>query len=299
MDETALEPSCPEAPQPPVALSIAGSDPSGGAGIQADLKTFAAFGVYGAAAITALTAQNTQGVSGVMPVNPDFVGQQIEAVASDISVQATKIGMLANVGIIQAVVGCIRGGRLGRIILDPVMIATSGDALIDPAAVAALRRDLLPLSDLVTPNLAEAARLLETAEARDLVELEQQARAILALGTQAVLIKGGHRPTDASTDAAVDLLVTRQGARVFVLPRIATANTHGTGCTLSAAIAAACASGLPLASAIAQAKSYVHCGLAAARNWRLGAGHGPLDHRAGALRVYSRLETGDKALPEA
>ncbi len=284
--------------EPPVVLSIAGSDPSGGAGIQADLKTFAALGVYGAAAITALTAQNTTGVSGVLAVPAEFVARQIEAVTADLNVRATKIGMLANAEIITAVSGCIRGGRLGMIVLDPVMIATSGDALIDPDAVAAMTRDLIPLCDLLTPNLPEAARLLAVPEARNLAEIEQQGRALLALGAGAVLIKGGHAPVDSAVDDAVDLLVTLAGTRLYTLPRVVTANTHGTGCTLSAAIAAGLASGQSLEQAVATAKDFVQCGLIAARSWRLGSGAGPLDHAAAARRVYSGEWTGEKDTKE-
>lgn len=260
--------------EPPVALTIAGSDSSGGAGIQADLKTFTVLGAYGTSAITALTAQNTMGVSGVMTVSADFVSAQIAAVADDLEVKSSKIGMLANAEIIVAVSAAIGRYNLHPIVLDPVMIATSGDRLLSPDAVEAMRRDLLPRVDLLTPNLIEAADLLGTEPATTIEEAEDQGRRLLALGSGAILVKGGH----GSGDTAVDLLVDASGCQAFELPRLATPNTHGTGCTLSAAITAYLALGCELCVAIERAKEFVWKGLFSAAKQRLGHGSGPLDH---------------------
>lgn len=260
--------------EPPVALTIAGSDSSGGAGIQADLKTFTVLGVYGASAITALTAQNTTGVRDVITVSADFVSAQISAVCDDLRVSASKIGMLANAEIIAAVVAAIGRHNLHPIVLDPVMIATSGDRLLSADAVEALRRDLLPRVDLLTPNLIEAADLLGAQPARTIAEAEDQGRRLLALGPGAVLVKGGH----GSGDTAIDLLVDASGCQAFELPRLATDNTHGTGCTLSAAITAYLALGCELRLAIERAKEFVWQGLSSATKQRLGQGSGPLDH---------------------
>ena len=261
--------------QTPVALTIAGSDSSGGAGIQADLKTFTALGVYGASVLTALTAQNTRGVTAIHAVPAQFVTQQIDAVASDLRVAAVKTGMLYDRDTVLAVVEGVRRHKLSPLVVDPVMVATSGDMLLEPDAVEAVRRELLPLADIVTPNLAEAARLLHLAEAADEAEMEGQALALLALGPKAVLLKGGH----GSGREAVDILVTREGVAVrLALPRIDTRNTHGTGCTLSAAIAAGLAQGESLAAAVGAAKRFVHAGLIAARTLKIGGGSGPVDH---------------------
>lgn len=258
----------------PVALTIAGSDSSGGAGIQADLKTFTALGVYGAAVVTALTAQNTRGVSAVLPVPADFVRAQIDAVAADLRIAAVKTGMLADAATVRAVAEAVRAHTLHPLIVDPVMIATSGDALICEDAVAVLRQELLPLADLATPNLPEAARLLACPTARDEAEAHAQAMALLALGPRAVLLKGGH----GEGAGAVDLLATQGKVTRFEKPRIATANTHGTGCTLSAAIVAHLALGAPLPEAVGLAKDFVWRALEAGRSLSVGAGHGPVDH---------------------
>lgn len=258
----------------PVALTIAGSDSSGGAGIQADLKTFTVLRVYGASAITALTAQNTTGVHGVFPVPADFVTAQISAVATDLNVKASKIGMLANVEIITAVSRAISAHRLHPIVLDPVMVATSGDRLLAPDAVAALRNDLLPRVDLLTPNLLEAGDLLGTGAATTREEAEDQGRRLVALGCGAVLMKGGH----GVGDTASDLLIDREGCQAFERPRLQTGNTHGTGCTLSAAIAAYLALGHDLRAAVANAKEFVWQALASATGQRIGHGSGPVDH---------------------
>jgi hydroxymethylpyrimidine/phosphomethylpyrimidine kinase len=258
----------------PIALTIAGSDSSGGAGIQADLKTFTAFGVYGASVITALTAQNTQGVSAVEAVSPAFVAAQIDAVLSDLDVDAIKTGMLANAAIVEAVVERLAKGPRRLLVVDPVMVATSGDVLLEPDAVAAIKLRLAPLATLITPNLPEAARLLGTSEAASEAEAGDQASALLALGCDAVLVKGGH----GSGDAAIDLLCDASGVERFAMERVATRHTHGTGCTLSAAIAALLARGATLREAIARAKAYVWQGLQAGRQLGVGKGNGPVDH---------------------
>ncbi len=255
-------------------MTIAGSDSSGGAGIQADLKTFSAIGIYGASAITALTAQNTTGVAAIHAVPPEFVSAQIEAVTSDIAVDAIKIGMLANAGIIAAVAASLTRLAAIPVILDPVMVATSGARLIDETAIAGLRDSLIPLADLITPNLDEAALLCGKDPATSTDAMVAQAARLMSSGARAVLIKGGH----GANDHAIDILLTPDGSQEFSLPRIVTANTHGTGCTLSAAIAAYLAGGDDLATAIAKAKQFVWNGLHSARNQKLGKGGGPLDH---------------------
>jgi hydroxymethylpyrimidine/phosphomethylpyrimidine kinase len=258
----------------PIALTIAGSDSSGGAGIQADLKTFSAFGVYGASVITALTAQNTQGVSGVEPVAAAFVLAQMEAVLSDLAVGAIKTGMLANAAIVEAVAHRLRGGPRYPLVVDPVMVATSGDILIAPDAIDALKRQLFPLALLITPNLPEAARLLDTKEAASEDEAVGQAKALLALGCQAVLLKGGH----GGGSEAVDILCDATGIERLARPRVDTRHTHGTGCTLSAAIAALLARGVGLREAVGRAKAYVWQALNDGRSLGVGHGNGPVDH---------------------
>lgn len=257
-----------------IALSIAGSDSSGGAGLQADLKTFSACGIYGATIVTALTAQNTRGVQGVHAVPPAFVTAQIDSVFSDLPIDAVKIGMLATAPVIKAVADGLVRHRAHRIVLDPVMVATSGDVLLAPDAIETLRRDLLPLATLVTPNLPEAAQLLGDTIAQDETAMRTQADRIRALGPQAVLIKGGH----GSGNESADLLVSAEGMTRFSAPRLATRNTHGTGCTLSAAIAAGLAKGLPLESAVAMAKDYLTAALSNADNLAIGHGAGPVHH---------------------
>ncbi|MCZ8183089.1 MAG: bifunctional hydroxymethylpyrimidine kinase/phosphomethylpyrimidine kinase [Beijerinckiaceae bacterium] len=257
-----------------IALTIAGSDSGGGAGIQADLKTFSALGVYGASVITALTAQNTLGVQGIHDVPPDFVRQQIRSVLDDIPVNAVKIGMLSVPATIEAVAGSLAGTFAGPVVVDPVMVAASGDPLLTEAAIATLVARLLPRADLLTPNLHEAARLLGQPVAGTIAIMEEQGRALLAFGPRAVLMKGGH-----GTGAeAVDVLVTPGGLRHFSAPRIPSRNSHGTGCTLSSAIAAELAKGHSLEDAVATAKAYVHAAIAAADRLRIGQGHGPTHH---------------------
>lgn len=258
----------------PIALTIAGSDPSGGAGIQADLKTFAAHGVYGASVITALTAQNTQGVTGVLEIDPDFIAAQIDAVASDLEISAVKTGMLADRPQVAVVVAGIKRYGLTPLVVDPVMVATSGDVLLAPDAIDAVRRNLIPLANVITPNLHEAARLLGLPVAKNEDEMQRQGEALLQLGAKAVVIKGGH----AAGSEAVDFLVTPQGTARFAKPWVDTTHTHGTGCTLAAAIAANLALGLSLGDAVAAAKDYLWNALVAGKVLNVGRGHGPVDH---------------------
>jgi len=257
-----------------IAVTIAGSDSGGGAGIQADLKTFSALGVYGASVIAALTAQNTKGVTGIHDVPPAFVTAQIDAVFSDLKVDAVKIGMLSNAGVIEAVTNGLNRHAAKNVVLDPVMVATSGDRLLDPAAMDALRKKLIPRAGLITPNLPEAAALLETAVATTEAEMQAQAGRLIASGAKAVLMKGGH----GSGPEAVDLLVDANSVMRFAAARIDTKNTHGTGCTLSSAIAAGLAKGLTLKDAVRAAKDYTTAAIAASHKLSVGTGHGPVHH---------------------
>lgn len=259
-----------------IALTIAGSDSSAGAGIQADLKTFAALRVYGASAITALTAQNTLGVQAVQAVSPDFVAAQIESVMADLDVRAVKIGMLPNPETIRTVAETLqRVAPEVPVVLDPVMVATSGDRLISEEAVSALREVLLAQSCLVTPNLPEAAALLGEPVAGDENAAFGQARRLIERGARAVLIKGGHAEGTESVD---HLLLADGTLRRFAAPRIATRNGHGTGCTLSAAIAAGLARGLELPRAVGEAKIFVTAAIRHADAVPIGQGHGPVHH---------------------
>lgn len=258
-----------------IALTIAGSDSSGGAGIQADLKTFAAHQVYGASVIVALTAQNTRGVSAIHAVPRDFVAQQIDAVFEDLDVGAVKIGMLATAELIETVAAGLKRHGAKNIVLDPVMIAASGARLLETSAVEAIRTHLFPLATLITPNLPEAAALLGSSMAETGQAIDEQAAKLAALGAANVLIKGGH----GSGDTSSDLLLLAGGARQhFNAARLATRNTHGTGCTLSSAIAANLARGLALPEAVGQAKSYISAAIAAADQVAVGHGHGPVHH---------------------
>jgi hydroxymethylpyrimidine/phosphomethylpyrimidine kinase len=260
----------------PIALTIAGSDSGGGAGIQADLKTFAALGVYGASAITALTAQNTLGVTAIHFAPPEIVAAQIDAVLSDFDVAAVKIGMLGNRGIVEAVARALllrrQKAKAPFVVYDPVMIASSGDALSGAGFVDAVKALLLPLVDCLTPNLAEAAALFGEPPALGEVDMARQGAALLGLGPRAVLMKGGH--LDGAE--AVDLLVTATGTHRFAAPRVASPNLHGTGCTLSSAIAAGIVLGLALPEAVARAKSFVSEAIERGQYLKLGAGAGPL-----------------------
>jgi hydroxymethylpyrimidine/phosphomethylpyrimidine kinase len=257
----------------PVAVTIAGSDSGGGAGVQGDLKTFSALGVYGASVITALTAQNSKGVSAIHEVPREFIAAQIDAVFSDLPVGAVKIGMLANTSVIEAVAAGLKRWNQTNVVLDPVMIATSGARLLQSRAVDALRRILVPYAAVITPNLPEAADLLESPPARNETEMRDQARRLLALGAKAVLIKGGHGHGPES----VDLLVNATHVIRLATARIATENTHGTGCTLSSAIAAGLAKGHNLHDAVREAKDYATSAIAAADQLQIGS-RGPVHH---------------------
>jgi hydroxymethylpyrimidine/phosphomethylpyrimidine kinase len=272
-----MRPSSSAGPKRPaaVALTIAGSDSGGGAGIQADLKTFSALGVYGCSALTALTAQNTRGVQAVEPVRPTFVRAQIDAVLGDLGVAAVKVGMLGTPEVVAAVADGLLAWRPPWVVLDPVMVAKGGDRLLHDEAVAAVRERMLPLAHLVTPNLPEAAALLGAPEPRDREGMEQAAAALLGLGPVHVLLKGGHLGGEASPD----LLLLHDGRRLWwEADRVATRHTHGTGCTLSAAIAALLARGRPLPDAVAEAKRWLSAAIAAADGLRLGGGIGPVHH---------------------
>ncbi|MDF3011875.1 MAG: thiD [Cellvibrio sp.] len=260
--------------QTPIALTIAGSDSGGGAGIQADLKTFSALGVFGCSAIASLTAQNTLGVQGVLPIPPAFVQQQIHSVLSDINVGAIKSGMLATADIIAAVADSLRAYPHIPFVLDPVMVATSGDRLLAEDAIQTLIDKLMPLATLITPNLHEAAVLLGTTAASNLEQMQLQGKKILALGARAVLMKGGH--TDG--EKATDLLITATGVEIFSAPRLQTSNTHGTGCTLASAIAAGLAKKLSLSDSVKQAKEYLHQALVHSEKLTIGQGSGPVHH---------------------
>lgn len=259
---------------PPIALTIAGSDPSGGAGIQADLKTFTALGVYGASVITALTAQNTRGVTGIVKLKADFIRAQFDAVASDLTISAIKTGMLADAATVTAIADLLRGWGKGPVVVDPVMVATSGDVLLEADAIDAVRTRLLPLAAVITPNLPEAATLLGRAIAASEPEIIDQGRALLAFGPAAVLVKGGH----GKGHDAVDYLITADDVVALSRPRVSTNNTHGTGCTLSAAIAAGLARGLTLRLAVDEAKDFVSKAIASGARLTIGGGNGPIDH---------------------
>ena len=258
----------------PIALTIAGSDSSGGAGIQADLKSFAALGVYGASVITALTAQNTQGVAGIHQVPADFVTSQIDAVFSDLDIGAVKIGMVAEISVIGAIAAGLAKWRPNHIVLDPVMVATSGDRLLRADAVEALRAKLIPVASLITPNLPEAAALLDEPVATSENAIADQGKRLLALGSRAVLIKGGHGEGKES----IDYLVAASGTTQLSAPRVATRNTHGTGCSLSSAITAGLAKGENMETAVRNAKAWVSAAIAAADRFAVGHGHGPIHH---------------------
>jgi hydroxymethylpyrimidine/phosphomethylpyrimidine kinase len=258
----------------PIALTMAGSDSSGGAGIQADLKTFSALGVFGASVITALTAQNTRGVTAIHDVPDDFIAAQADAVFSDLDVRAVKIGMLSRPGAIRTVADALARHQARPVVLDPVMVAASGAKLLADAAVETLKEVLIPRCDLLTPNLPEAAVLLGRPMAEDEDEMRRQGEALLKLGAGAVLMKGGH----GAGPESVDLLVAPSGTTRLVAPRHATRNTHGTGCTLSSAVAAGLAKGQDLGRAVHEAKAYITGAIAAADTLAVGHGHGPVHH---------------------
>ncbi|WP_159940143.1 MULTISPECIES: bifunctional hydroxymethylpyrimidine kinase/phosphomethylpyrimidine kinase [unclassified Nocardiopsis] len=256
-------------------VSIAGSDPSGGAGIQADLKAFSAHGTFGMTVVTALTAQSTRGVTGVHPVPAEFVAHQMDTLFADATVYAVKVGMLGTSEVTEAVAEAIDRHRLPNVVVDPVMVAKSGDRLLESSAVAALRTALLPRADLVTPNLPEAADLLEEPEATDLAGMRDQAVRLLELGPRRVLLKGGHLDGGES----VDVLVSRDADPVeFRAPRVPTRNTHGTGCTLSSSIAALLPRHADAAAAVREAKEYLTEAIRRADEIDAGGGQGPVHH---------------------
>jgi len=256
--------------RPPVALTIAGSDSGGGAGIQADLKTFAALGVYGTSVVTAVTAQNTVGLHGMVEIPPELIGAQIDAVAADIGVSAAKTGMLFSGAVIEIVAAKIREHRIGKLVVDPVMVATSGDRLLREDAVGTLRRTLLPLALVLTPNIPEAERLAGF-PIRNVEDMRRASRAIVGAGPQNVVVKGGHRDGE-----PVDVLF--DGERLYELraERLPGTSAHGTGCTFSAAITAGLAQGLDVPAAVARAKRFVTEAIAAAPP--IGHGHRPVEH---------------------
>lgn len=255
------------------AMTIAGSDSGGGAGIQADIKTFSALGVYATSVITAVTAQNTHGVTAVEDISPQTIRAQIRTVLGDIDVHAIKIGMVSRSETILAIAQELEAYR-GPVVLDPVMVATSGDRLLREDAIEALITGLVPKATIVTPNLPEAALLTATPIAETRAQMVRQAEIILTAGAAAVLMKGGHAGGDASTD----LLLDQAGVREFSAPRIDTINDHGTGCTLAAAVTAGLACGLPLEDAVAKAKAYLQQALAEGKTLKIGSGHGPVHH---------------------
>jgi len=267
---------------PAIALTIAGSDPSGGAGIQADLKTFSAFGVYGASVITALTAQNTTGVSGVLGIAPDFIAAQFRSVASDLTVSAVKTGMLGDAATVEIVAQLLAEIPSIPLVVDPVMVATSRDVLLAPDAIDAVQRLLIPRAFLITPNIPEAAKLLDSPEAETEADMRRDAERLMQFGCGAVLLKGGHvRGAD-----AIDILFDGATHHVMRRPWIETSNTHGTGCTLSAAIAANLALGRRIEEAVTRGKAFVWEALDAGQHRAIGKGNGPVDHHF-ALRKRS------------
>ena len=294
------QPPRPHLPNVPSALSIAGSDPSGGAGIQADLKVFSAFGVYGAAAITALTAQNTRAVTGVHAVPPEFVQAQLDALSSDMRFHAIKVGMVATAAIAAVVADWLSELALEdpppAVVVDPVMVSKGGDALVEDEAVAAIRDHLLPLASVITPNRHEAARLLgERDVPESLEEMEDAARSLAALTSAAILLKGGGLGGVESEDAPiaeliVDVLVDHGEVRRLESPRIDTPHLHGSGCALSSAIAAGLARGVPFEQAIEEARSYVVRSLESGWNLCVGLGKGPPDH---LHAIRAAIERGD------
>lgn len=257
-----------------IAVTLAGSDSGGGAGVQADLKTFSALGVYGASVLTALTAQNTRGVRAIHDVPSDFVEAQIDAVFSDLAVDAVKIGMLSQPDVIETVAAGLDRYTPRHAVLDPVMVAASGDPLIADAAVSVIRSALFSSVSVITPNLHEAARLLDRPVAETPEAMQDQAERLRDLGAPAVLLKGGH----GNGDQARDVLVSEAGVTWYAAPRHDTENTHGTGCTLSSAIAAGLALGATLDDAVAAAKDYVTGAIRAADSLQIGQGHGPVHH---------------------
>jgi hydroxymethylpyrimidine/phosphomethylpyrimidine kinase len=262
-------------PRPlPNVLTIAGSDPSGGAGIQADLKTFSALGAYGTSVITALTAQNTRGVRGVHPVPAEFIAAQLETLLDDVRIDAVKVGMVASREVAEVIREALTRRRPRWVVLDPVMVAKSGDILVDDAGIRAVREVLVPLADLITPNLPEAAVLLDAPAPGSRAEMAAMAPALRGLGAGATLLKGGHL----SGEECPDLLITADSIAWIEGARVDTGNLHGTGCTLSSAVTARLAGGDTLAEAVAAAKAWLGEALAASHRLDVGQGHGPVHH---------------------
>jgi len=262
-------------------MTIAGSDSGGGAGIEADLRSFAAYRVHGTVAITAVTAQNTSAVTAVCPLEPEMVVAQIETVTADIRVDATKTGMLARPATVEAVGELAAAGKLAQLVVDPVLVSSTGHPLMEDGGAAAYREALLPFALIVTPNLREAAVLVGT-EVDALVSIDAMAdaaRALLSLGATWVVVKGGHLVPDGITESmAPDIMVGPEGSFELAAPRIDTRNDHGTGCSLAAATAAQLALGASPLDAVREAKAFVHAALRGARSWTIGNGHGPIDH---------------------
>lgn len=258
----------------PNVLSIAGVDPSGGAGLLADLKTFSALGAYGTGVVAALTAQNTLGVTGVHPVPVAFIAQQLDTLFADVRIDAVKLGMLGSSEIVSSVAAALRRHRVTRLVVDPVMVSKSGHHLLAPDAVAALRAEILPLAEIITPNLPEAEVLLGCPPIRTLAGMRAAARALHALGPRIVVLKGGHLDGTGSPDVIDDGVTQTE----LHSPRIQTMNTHGTGCTLSAAIAALLPRHAGPLDAIRAAKEYLTAAIAASGQLSVGTGHGPVHH---------------------
>ena len=259
----------------PIVLTIAGSDSGGGAGIQADIKAISATGSYACSVITAITAQNTQGVSGIFAIPLDMVEQQLDAVFNDLNIQAVKIGMLADSDIIRLVATKIRHYQPKFLVIDPVMVATSGDVLLQQHAITTLKTELLPLADIITPNLPEAAALTGLEIPQSLADMQAMISALRDINPHAVLLKGGHLE---QSSASTDLLILATDVIELTTPRIHTSNTHGTGCTLSAAIASYLAQGNDLTTATTLAKRYITAAITAADELNIGHGHGPVNH---------------------
>ncbi|PSW05480.1 bifunctional hydroxymethylpyrimidine kinase/phosphomethylpyrimidine kinase [Photobacterium lipolyticum] len=259
----------------PITLTIAGSDSGGGAGIQADIKAISATGGYACSVITALTAQNTQGVSGIFSISPEFVEQQLDAVFTDLDVKAVKIGMLSDTTIIRAVANKLRQYQPPHLVVDPVMVATSGDLLLQQDAISTLKEELIPLADVITPNLPEAAALLSCECPAAESDMEAMIEALRHLGAKSVLLKGGHLEQE---ENSTDLLIVADDVHRLSTKRIATRNTHGTGCTLSAAIASYLAQGYPLLDAVTHGKNYISKAILHADELEIGSGHGPVHH---------------------
>ena len=258
----------------PIALTIAGSDSGGGAGIQADIKTFSALGAYGCSVITALTAQNTLGVQGIFAVDPAFIALQLESVFSDLNVNAVKVGMLSNLGVVDVVANAIDQYQPDYLVVDPVMVATSGDVLLQQQAIDSLRNRIIPQASIITPNLPEASVLLDTSAPETLNDMISMIDPLMALGAKTVLLKGGHL----CGDKAIDLFHDGHTLHRLESPWIETNNTHGTGCTLSSATTALLAKGYALTEAVSAAKEYIAEAIAHGTELHIGQGHGPVHH---------------------